>query len=139
MPFHTTWHDETQSIIVVTTGGAVAWSELHAANDELVQMMNSVAHRVDIIFDSQGGMPPGNPLPHFKVTGTKLTSAGNLGVIVNVSASRVTAFIKPVVDIISRAYGMDMSHSGGYVGSIEDALTAIKMARAKTAAKKSHV
>ena len=139
MPFHTLWHDEAQSIIVVRTEGAVAWSELHAANDKLVEMMSRVSHRVDIIFDSQAGMPAGNPLPHFKVTGTKLTSAANLGVIVNVGASRVSAIIKPMVDIISRAYGMDMSRSGGYFSNMEDALTAIKMSRAKAASKKTHV
>lgn len=139
MPYQPEWYNPEKTIIRVDINGAVTWDEWYEMTNRLVEMLGSVSQQVNIIYDDKVGMPKGNPMPHLKATTAKLMTRGNLGIIVTVSARRISGIVKAMVDIMMRAYQMDMSHYGGFVDTMDQALELIEASSTKTQAKKIRV
>lgn len=129
MPYQPSWYDQDKSIIRVDIQGAVSWDEWYELTNQLVEMLSSVAHRVDIIYDDKVGMPAGNPIPHLKATNARLMAKGNLGTVVTVSSRRISGIVKAMVDVVMRAYRMDMRHYGGFVDTLDEALHMLESTR----------
>jgi hypothetical protein len=90
-----------------------------------------VSHRVDMIFQAEVDVPPGNPLPHFKRACIRLQAANNLGyclsvVPINIPLARV------FMSLIYRAYGISNKFQNVY--DLKEAQEMIADSRAQQAA-----
>ena len=131
MPYDFHWQDDEHTIIRFDIHGDVSWPLWYAAVDQVAAALEQAPYRVDLIFNDSVGMPKGNALPHLKATSAKLISHPNMGIIVTVSPRPISAFTRMMINIMSRFYGVDMSHSGGFVETIAQALAFIAADRAK--------
>ncbi|MBI1256010.1 MAG: hypothetical protein GC204_00935 [Chloroflexi bacterium] len=134
MPYDFNWQDDEKTIIRMDIHGEVTWPLWYAAVDKVAEELGKTSHRVDLIFNDSVGMPKGNALPHLKATNAKLVSHPNMGLIVSVGTQNLTAFTKIMIGILSRVYGIDNSHNGGFVDSMDKALAIIAADRANSAA-----
>ncbi len=134
MPYDFHWQDDDHTIIRIDIYGEVTWPLWYAAVDQVAQAVSQSSRRVDLIFNDSVGMPKGNALPHLKATNAKLTQHANMGLIVSVSAQHLTTFTRMMINILSRVYGVDNSHNGGFVDSLDKALAIIAADRAKAPA-----
>ena len=132
MPYDFHWQDEEKTIIRIDIHGEVTWLLWHEAIANVTEEIGKSGHRIDLIFNDSVGMPKGNALPHLKASNAKLTSHPNMGLIVSVGMQNMTAFTKIMIGIMSRVYGVDMTHNGGFVDSMDKALNIIAADRAKT-------
>ena len=134
MPYDFNWHDDEKTIIRIDIHGEVSWPLWYAAVDKVAEELGKTTKRVDLIFNDSVGMPKGNALPHLKATNARLVEHPNMGLIVSVGEQNMTAFTKIMIGIMSRVYGIDNSHNGGFVVSMDKALAIIAADRAKIGA-----
>lgn len=132
MPYRPEWFDTEKQIIHVDIDGDVTWDQWYVMTAKLIEMMSTVSHPVNIIYDDKVGMPTGNPMPHLKANLTRLMQQRNLGTIVSVGSSHTSRIIKAMVDIMMRAYHIDMSHYGGFVTSLDEALEIVRHSQAQS-------
>ncbi len=135
MPYDFHWQDDDHTIIRYDIHDDVTWPLWYAAVAKVGEELDKSSHRIDLIFNDSVGMPKGNALPHLKATSATLIAHRNMGLIVTVSAQNISAFTKMMINIMSRVYGIDNSHSGGFVDSMDKALAIITADRAKTPAR----
>ena len=131
MPYIFNWHDSEHTIIRVEMVGQVSWEAFSIITEHVDDELAKAPHRIDLIFDDKVGMPKGNPMPHLKATNARLTAHNNLGLIITISSRTIYGFTKIMVDIMSRAYKIDNTHSGGFVTTMEEALAIIEKSRTK--------
>lgn len=129
MPYATSWLDAEQSIMLVSADGRITWDEYHQINKEAQALIASLPYRVDTIFVSKVGVPPGNPLPHFREVFQSWGTLPNLGLIMAVETDRTRSFIKAAVEIAGRLMGYTMPVNTAFVSSIDEALGRIKADR----------
>jgi hypothetical protein len=104
MPITVDWDNLQQTIILFTYNRPWTWREFDAAVEQTLALVNTVDHKVDIIFDLRnGGFPPRDAVWRFK-TAAEL-SHPNVGQYVYVAPSMLAHFVKNVIQIINRAYG----------------------------------
>ena len=132
MPYDFNWQDDEHTVIRFDIYGEVTWPLWYDAVDKVGEELNKVSRRIDVIFNDSVGMPKGNALPHLKATSATMTAHPNMGLVVSVSTHRIGAFTKMMLNVLSRAYGVDMSHNGGFVDSMDKALALIAADRAKS-------
>lgn len=131
MPYTTSWIDDEQTILMISADGLITWEAYHAINDQALAEVSAMPHRVDVIFNSKVGLPPGNPLPHFRDVFAKWRAISNLGMIFAVEASRTKGFIKASTDITGRLMGDNLPGNGTFVATLEEAIAQIKADRAE--------
>src|SRR5687767_13769453 len=117
MPYAMSWLDDEQSILLISAEGRITWDEYHVVNDQAQARISSLPHRVDTIFTTKVGVPPGNPLPHFREVFAKWGAMENLGMIMAVETDRTRSFIKVAVEIASRLMGFSMPINAAFVTS----------------------
>lgn len=139
MPYITSWIDNEQTILMISADGRITWEEYHAINDRALAQTSALPHRVDVIFNSKVGVPPGNPLPHFREVFKKWSETPNLGMIFAVEASRTREFIKATTDITGRLMGVSLPGNGKFVATVEEAVAQINADRAEKDAPKEQV
>jgi hypothetical protein len=68
MPTRVLWDNDAKTIILNEAEGHWTWDEYHQGVDQIVAMMRSVTHRVDLITVSlpNATMPKGSVVPHFQ-------------------------------------------------------------------------
>jgi len=132
MPYDFNWQDAEKTIIRFDIHGEVSWPLWDEAVEKVVAELGKTTHRVDLIFNDSVGMPKGNALPHLKVSTARLMSHPNMGLIVSVSTQKIGAFTKMMINVLNRVYGIDMSHNGGFVDTMDKALAIIAADRAKS-------
>lgn len=61
MPVFVDWHDETQTIIHIEIQNPFNWDDVYRAIDAEFKMLDTVHHRVGILFDGRNtrSLPPG--------------------------------------------------------------------------------
>ena len=111
--------------------GDISWDQFHVSVDNVVEELIKADHRIDLIYNDPVGMPKGNPMPHLKVGSRKLDSLPNFGILVLVSPRSMSGFTKAMMEIAIRVYGLDLTHNGGFVTTIDEALKIINKNRAK--------
>lgn len=131
MPYDFHWQDDEQTIIRLDIHGEVTWQLWYTAIDKVAEEVGKTSRRVDLIFNDSVGMPKGNALPHLKASNAKLTAHPNMGLIISVGTQNMTAFTKIMIGVMSRVYGIDNSHNGGFVDSVDKALAIIATDRAR--------
>jgi hypothetical protein len=129
MPMEVAWADAEQTILNVLIHGPITWDQYHEACQAAYTMMESVSHRVDIVYIAQVDVPPGNPLPHFKKTCMRLQSSDNLGYCISVVPINIP-LARIFTNLIYRAYGISNKFQTVY--SLEEAHQMINASRART-------
>jgi hypothetical protein len=114
---------------MISADGLITWGEYHAINDQALAQTSARPHRVDVIFNSKVGLPPGNPLPHFREVFAKWSALSNLGMVFAVEASRTRSFIKASTDITGRLMGDNLPGNGSFVATLDEAIAQIKADR----------
>jgi hypothetical protein len=138
MPYTLSWLDNEQSIMLISADGRITWDEYHAINEQAMEVITSSPHRIDTIFTTKVGVPPGNPLPHFREVFQKWGELTNPGMIMAVETNQMRSFIKAAADIASRLMGLTPVNAA-FVASIDEALTRIKADREEKDGAKDHV
>lgn len=133
MPYALNWLDDGQTMLVISADGQITWAEYHAINEEALRRIAVSPHRVDLIFNSKPGLPPGSPLPHFRAMIAKWVATPNLGVIVGIEASRMSSYIRASVEIAGQLMGYSMPERGTFVATLNEAVAYIKARRADSA------
>lgn len=119
------WEDETHTIMRLEIGLGTTWEEYHAALDWLFREMTAAEHRVYLIMEIMGNMPPGNPIPHLKLGMAKLSDITNLSALIVVGQHRMSVFGQEVIHLLVRLYGRDLPSDGGFYASLQEARAAI--------------
>jgi hypothetical protein len=67
MGINVNWDNEEHTIIGLAFDKPWTWDDFENANKNMMEMLNSVQHKVDIIFDiSRAGFPPSGALQRFR-------------------------------------------------------------------------
>lgn len=135
MPYDVQWHDDEQTVIRVDMTGKVSWEEWHVVTNQLTDRLSHATGRVDVILNDTVGLPPGNPLPHFKTTMTKLGKFTNMGLMVTVSTVQISKVVKSMLAIAARAYGIPANQANEFTTSISEAEQLIARDRATKSVK----
>lgn len=125
MPIDVDWDDAEQTIIRMDFSLPVSWEMFDTGIDRVVQLADSVNHRVDLLGNAGTvPMPPGSPIPHMQ-RAFKMIPV-NIGLIVS-----------PTLNPFARAILSTVAHM--YVGSrfqpaksLEHAYRIIEAHRAKS-------
>lgn len=127
MPIHVFWDNDEKAVIQSEGEGYWTWDEFHQAFDQVVVMMKSVPHRVDLINNRGTGsrMPSSSPMPHFQRVMRNMPP--NAGMMVMISNS---AFGRVMVNLFSKVRG---SRRLFMVASLDEARALIANERAKQA------
>ncbi len=131
MPFDFKWYDDDHTIVWLDAHGEKTWRQYHEAIDQFAEDLKQTERRLDLVIDDKGGMPPGNPLPHIKVSAQKLVPFPNMGLITVASDRRTLSVLNTLVKAVYRAYGIDTRIIGGFANSLEEAVEIIENDRAK--------
>ncbi len=88
MIFSQDWVNEEKDIIFTKFPETFTWEEYHESSAELVEMISSVNHIVDVVSDvTNSRLPKGNPFPHFNRFVNTLPP--NTGAVVNFGSNKV--------------------------------------------------
>lgn len=89
MTIQVIWAAESKTLIRVVFDGPYTWEEYDAVTDQIVMMMNSVSHQVDvmILLDANVAPPTKNSMPHFRRTQDLMPP--NLGLLITVGKANL--------------------------------------------------
>jgi hypothetical protein len=71
MSFNLTWENAAQTVLRFESDGTWTWEEYDKAFDQTCELVNSVDHKVNVLFIQSKFTPNGSPIPHVQRT-TKL-------------------------------------------------------------------
>ena len=128
VPYTVTWYDDEKTILLFDISGTVSWDEFAVATDQACEMIDSVPHRVDIIFDDHIGIPNGNPFPQLRKSIEAFNQRKNLILSITVAHSRMTSLVESLVDITKRFSPMKAKEAY-FVGTLAQALKIIAQDR----------
>ena len=135
MPMHISWYDDEQTIILCTGEGHWTWEDFHDGSVCAVEMISTVNHRVDLIYDRKSGSypPRGNGLPHYKQAYQRMPEHAGMHVFVGA----MSMIIQVTMNLFFRIYGrtVDPELAGRFVvaDSVEAAIALIEKDRASVA------
>ncbi len=120
------WDNEAKTIIRSEGQGEWTWEEFHESLQEIVEMMKTVEHRVDLIHNHVPGSrkPSGSGMPHFQRAIRIMPTNIGLNIFVNTNS-----FARAIVSIFTRVYGNQASGKLVIVGSLEEAYASIRKDR----------
>jgi altronate dehydratase len=95
----------------------------------MLREVAAAGHRVDLIMQVFGNMPPGNPLPHLKRNMDAMVNTPNFGAVLFVGRERVSAFGQHLVSLLLRLYGRDTPSKSVFCASLEEAYAALARLR----------
>ncbi len=134
MTFTIVWDEQDPTIVRFDLSGQSNWEEAYKAIDKGVEFIQSKQpQRIDVIFDIMTAktMPPGNPIPHFKVGFTRLTAVSNCGIICVVTQHGLPKLALPFMNLVMRLYGFDQKRFSGNFNTLAEARAFIAKDRAK--------
>src|SRR5690242_19932762 len=89
------WLSEDKTCILIEFDGQVTWHEFHTSISQAHQMIASVQQTVHIIIWDHVGLPPGNPMVHFRsAVQRQPANTGKVIVVPVQGKSAVTSFVK---------------------------------------------
>lgn len=127
MPMNVQWDSDAKNIIRAVGEGNWTWDDFHHGVDEIVEMMNTVDHRVDLIYMSlPGAVPPkGSPMPHYKRAIQSMPANAGQHIIVN-----TMGIARVILNVFLKLYGRQSKAEFGLAATLDDAR---KMISQKTA------
>jgi hypothetical protein len=116
------WHNDDKNIILLTYTRPWDWTDFEAAAKEMIELLDSVNHPVDMIFDiRKAGAPPQGALKRFREVAETNHPNGRWLVFVG-GGSIVMRFL----DLFTRLYGLTRNVPYfRFVYSMEEALKLI--------------
>src|SRR5262249_26247560 len=119
------WDNEDKTIIRSEGEGSWTWEEFHQALQEIVEMVKTVDHRVDLVHNHKpdSRRPQGSGMPHFQRAIRIMPPNVELNIFVNTNA-----FGRAIVSIFTRVYSTQGSRFV-MVGSLEEAYALIQKDR----------
>lgn len=127
MPLNVFWDDEAKTIIRSEGVGAWTWDEFHESLEKIVDMAQTVEHRIDLIHFPQPGshVPPGSGVPHYQRA--MRTMPPNVGLNIFINAN---TFGRMIISIFMNVYGSGQTNGKlAAVASLEDAYKLIRKDR----------
>jgi len=127
MPIEVYWDDDDHTIIRSEGEGNWTWEDYHEALALIIQMMNSVEQRVDLINIALPGSatPRGSSLPHFRRALRLMPDHFGMNVVVS-----DTSFGQLLVNMFSKVYATRIGADIRMAVSLEDARLIIALDRA---------
>jgi hypothetical protein len=127
-PMQIEWIDEAKTLIRIQGQGSWTWEDFYRGLNRVVEMANSVPHRVDLIYGrTQSTAPKGGFSSHYQRALTMMPSNVHLQVMVSDSL-----FARSVISIMSRIMRGNAMRNFMMVPSEEEALRMIAENRQKT-------
>lgn len=125
MPIEVNWDDAEQTIIRMDFSLPVTWENFDDSIDRVVQLADSVNHRVDLLGNAGTvPMPPGSPIPHMQ-RAFKMIPV-NIGIIVSPT---LNPFARAILSTVARMY---VGSRFQPAQSLDHAYRLIAASRAKT-------
>ncbi|MEO8609282.1 MAG: hypothetical protein ABI690_15430 [Chloroflexota bacterium] len=127
MPVHMVWEDEQHTIVRCDGEGKWTWEEYHATLSEIVEAVQQVDHRVDLVITREEGSssPAGSPMPHFQRAMRIMPRNMSLVILINTNS-----FGRALVTMFSRIFASREHAQLVVVGSLEEARARIASSRA---------
>lgn len=95
------WENSTKQVIITEFGESYTWGDFYQVVNEVHHMVTSVDHQVDMIFCYAAGLPPGNPLVHFrKAFESQPTNVRQVVIVNQAIAPALQSFMKALSSIL---------------------------------------
>ena len=95
-----TWENEQHTCVIISFDRPWTWGEFDEAYAEMDKLFKSVPNKVDLILDiTNGGLPPGNAMQHFKQVSEN--QHANLGKIIVVG---LPGYFRGILNILRSVY-----------------------------------
>lgn len=124
------WYDADHTILLFTIQKNSTWEDFHLAMNNYVSELAATSKTIHAIIYDEFGLPPGNPMPHFRTQMQRTEQYRNTGLIVTVSPHSSTGFLQSVVDLTSRFMRIGPK-KGVFVKSIDEAVERIHKEQAR--------
>lgn len=134
------WYDDEHTIVVATIATDTTWEEYHQSVDWIVTEAAKVAHRIDIIFYDNVGMPRGNPMPHLSRGSGRIVSQSNIYLTIIAGSRGSSGFVRMMLEALAKTF-MRMPGNGNnrnngralmFMRSLDDALAYIQKDRVRS-------
>jgi hypothetical protein len=103
MPIIVEWDNPEQTAVLINYQRPWTWKDFDAAIKRMLELFDSVQHKVDVIFDIRnGGFPPPDAMKRFKAAAE--INHPNGGQLVYVAPGMLAQFVKSLVQVLSRAF-----------------------------------
>ena len=103
MPIFVKWDGDAKNAVLITYLRPWTWKEFDVAVTEMLNLFETVNHKVDVIFDiRKGGFPPPDAMKRFKEVAE--IDHPNGGQLVFIAPSMLAQFVKGLVQILDRAF-----------------------------------
>lgn len=120
------WFNDEHTIILFTINKGSTWEDFHLAMNNYSLELDATDKRIHAIIYDDYGLPPGNPMPHFRATMPKVQQHRNAGAIVTVSPNKSTGFLQSVIELTGRFLHLNLQ-KGIFVKTIDDAVKRIQL------------
>ncbi|MEO8611262.1 MAG: hypothetical protein ABI690_25420 [Chloroflexota bacterium] len=128
MPFDLQWDDEHHTTLRIDIRDPATWEQYHDVITQVVEQIQRVSYRVDIIIHDDGKIPSGgDAVSHLKASISQLASCPNLGLVVTVHQN---PFARAILDLALRLLRKQGGHFGGFADSLDTARQIVAKNRA---------
>jgi hypothetical protein len=123
------WLDDAHTIIRSTGQGNWTWDDFYRGLNQILDMAQSVPHRVDLIYTSQAGSQPpkGSAMSHYQRAMRMMPE--NVGLQVFITSSM---FARAIISMMTKLIPSMRASNFLLVGSLDEALSTIAQDRART-------
>lgn len=104
MPILVKWDEAHANLLRVVLGNKHTWDELYFAIDKIKEEDAKASQEYHLIFQLEGKMPTGNPVPHFQAMYRMIKSLKHIGYVINI--------VEPKDIFASKLLGMILKTSG---------------------------
>jgi hypothetical protein len=115
------WDNEDKTAICIVYRQPWTWQDFDAAVKQMLTLLDSMSHKVDIIFDiREGGTPPAGAMLRFKRVAT--INHPNGGKLIFVSSRFLTVLIEGIISVLAKAFsGVWQAPDFSFVSTLEEA------------------
>lgn len=99
------WENSTKQVVITEFGDTYTWNDFYKTVHEVHHMVATVDHQVDLIFCYAAGLPPGNPLVHFrKVFEGQPTNTRQVVIVNGAINPAAKAFMKALSSVLQKVF-----------------------------------
>lgn len=105
MPTQVYWDEDRDNVVRVVLGDKHDWSELYDVVKTLQEIDSTAKQTYHIVFELEGRVPQGNPIPHVKMMYNALKALQHVGYIINM-VDRKSMFAVQILEIVFKTVGV---------------------------------
>lgn len=123
------WLDDSHTIIRSTGQGEWTWDDFYRGLNQIIDMAQSVPHRVDLVYTSQAGSQPpkGSAMSHYQRAMRMMPE--NVGLQIFITSSM---FARAIISMMTKLIPSMRASNFLLVGSLDEALSTIAQDRKRT-------